>query len=145
MKIGTILATKGSNVITARASQSIQEVINLLDRHNIGALVIVDDVQTGKPVGILSERDILHALARGEDISARPAGALMTRGVIVGSPQDEVESVMHTMTEKRFRHLPILDQGKLVGIVSIGDMVKAQLSEYAGELETLHTQIIEAE
>jgi CBS domain-containing protein len=145
MKIGTILATKGSNVITARASQSIQEVINLLDRHNIGALVIVDDVQPGKPVGILSERDILHALARGEDISARPAGALMTRGVIVGSPQDEVESVMHTMTEKRFRHLPILDQGKLVGIVSIGDMVKAQLSEYAGELETLHTQIIEAE
>jgi CBS domain-containing protein len=66
----------------------------------------------------------------------------MTRAVIFGTPQDDLASVMKTMTEKRFRHLPVMEGDKLVGIVSIGDMVKAQLGQYQGEIETLETQII---
>ena len=139
MKIQTILATKGTRVLTARASQTLDAVAAEMAQHNVGALVVVDDA--GRPVGIISERDILRALARREDF-ARPVSAAMTRAVIVGSPQDDVASVMKTMTERRFRHLPIMEGDKLVGIVSIGDMVKAQLEQYQGEIETLETQII---
>ncbi len=140
MKIQTLLATKGSTVITARAAQSLMDVSAMLARHNIGALVVVDEA--GRPVGILSERDLIRAVARGEDFAAQTVSGVMTRAVVYGSPQDDLASVMHTMTEKRFRHLPVLEQGKLVGMISIGDLVKAQLSEYAGEVETLETQIL---
>jgi len=139
MKIQTILATKGTKVVTAHARQLLKEAIGLLVQHNIGALVVVDDAD--KPVGIISERDLIRAVARGEDL-ARPVSAVMTRAVIFGTPQDDLASVMKTMTEKRFRHLPVMEGDKLVGIVSIGDMVKAQLEQYQGEIETLETQII---
>ncbi len=139
MKIQTILATKGTKVITARFRQSLKEAVGLLVQHNIGALVVVDDAD--KPVGIISERDLIRAVARGEDL-AQPVSAAMTRAVIFGTPQDDLASVMKTMTEKRFRHLPVMEGDKLVGIVSIGDMVKAQLGQYQGEIETLETQII---
>jgi CBS domain-containing protein len=139
MKIQTILATKGTKVHTVRPAQSLKEIVALLARHNVGALVVVDDAD--RPVGIISERDIIRAAARGEDFT-RPVSAAMTRTIVVGSPQDDVASVMKTMTERRFRHLPIIENGKLVGIVSIGDMVKAQLEQYQGEIETLETQII---
>lgn len=139
MKIQTILATKGTKVVTAHARQRLKEAIGLLVQHNIGALVVVDDAD--KPVGIISERDLIRAVARGEDL-AQPVSAAMTRAVIFGTPQDDLASVMKTMTEKRFRHLPVMEGDKLVGIVSIGDMVKAQLGQYQGEIETLETQII---
>jgi CBS domain-containing protein len=139
MKIQTILATKGTQVITAHAGQSLKAAIGLLVQHNIGALVVVDDAD--KPVGIISERDLIRAVAHGEDL-ARPVSVVMTRAVIFGTPQDDLASVMKTMTERRFRHLPVMEGGKLVGIVSIGDMVKAQLGQYQGEIETLETQII---
>ena len=141
MKIQTILTTKGAHITTVRARQTVQEAIALLVQHNIGALVVVDD--TGKPVGIISERDIIHAADRGASVFAQPASGTMTKEVIVGSPQDDLESVMQTMTDKRSRHVLIMDQGKLVGIVSIGDMVKAQLDETQGEIDTLETQILE--
>lgn len=139
MKIQTILATKGTKVVTAHTRQRLKEAIGLLVQHNIGALVVVDDAD--KPVGIISERDLIRAVARGEDL-AQPVSAAMTRAVIFGTPQDDLASVMKTMTEKRFRHLPVMEGDKLVGIVSIGDMVKAQLGQYQGEIETLETQII---
>jgi CBS domain-containing protein len=141
MRIATILATKGSHVATVRAQQTLKETAALLAQYNVGALVVVDEA--GKPVGIISERDLVRALAREEDLAARRVSEVMTKAVIVGSPDDEVRTVMHTMTQKRFRHLPILDRGKLIGIVSIGDMVKAQLDEYQGEIDTLETQILE--
>ncbi|MGH2522749.1 MAG: CBS domain-containing protein [Anaerolineales bacterium] len=141
MKIETILTTKGSTVTTVQAKQPVKAAIDLLVGHNIGALVVTDE--EGKPVGIISERDVVRAAARGEDF-AQPISQVMTKRVIVGSPQDDLASVMRTMTEKRFRHLPIMDRGKLVGIVSIGDMVKAQLDEYQGEIDTLETQILES-
>jgi CBS domain-containing protein len=141
MKIETLLATKGTNVVTVRAGQSLKEAIALLIQHNIGALVVVDEA--GQPVGILSERGVVRAAARGEDLYQLSVSGAMNREMIVGSPQDDLQSVMRTMTEKRMRHVPIMDRGKLVGIVSVGDMVKAQLDEVQGEADTLETQILE--
>jgi CBS domain-containing protein len=140
MKIQTILTTKGSHVVTIQAGQTLQGALDLLVQHNIGAVVVLEGPD--RVVGILSERDLIRALARGGDLTAQTVAAVMTKNVVVGSPQDDLSSVMHTMTQKRFRHLPVVDQGKLVGIVSIGDMVKAQLDEYQGELDTLETQIV---
>jgi CBS domain-containing protein len=134
MNIQSILATKGTNVVTIRPQQSLREALSSLVAHNIGALVVVNDA--GQPVGILSERDIIRAAVRNEAIFALPVSTVMSREVITGVPQDDLESVAHTMTEKRTRHVPVIDQGKLVGIVSIGDVVKAQRDRYQGELHT---------
>ncbi len=140
MKIQNILATKGPNVVSVQAEQLLSEAVAVLVESNIGAVVVLD--AAGQVGGILSERDIVRAVHRGENLAARRVSDLMTRRVIFGVPGDDVMAVMHTMTEKHFRHLPIMDRGKLVGMVSIGDVVKAQLEAYAGEVETLESQII---
>ena len=140
MKVQTILATKGTNVITIRPQQSLREAARLLAEHNIGALVVVNEV--GQLVGIISERDIIRAAASLEDAFSQPASQVMTKEVIIGLPQDDLMAVAHTMTEKRFRHLPIIDQGELVGIISMKDIVKSQRDQYKGEVDTLQTQII---
>jgi len=140
MKVQTILATKGKNVITVRPEQSVGEATRLLAEHNIGALVVVN--QAVQPMGIISERDIIRAAARRQDVFSLPVSQVMTSDVIIGLPQDDLISVAHTMTERRFRHLPIMDRGELVGIVSIGDIVKCQRDQFQGEIDTLQTQII---
>lgn len=140
MNIANILARKGSMAVTIRPEQSIREALGLLDRHNIGALIAVEG---DRPVGILSERDIVREAAHNEKFFTRLVADLMTRDVITGQPHDDLPSVAHTMTERRIRHLPIVEKGKLVGIVSIGDVVKAQRDEYEGEVDTLQTQITE--
>lgn len=141
MKISTILSTKGVSVVTIGPQQSIQEAVATLAAHNIGALVVLDE--TGKPVGIISERDIIRALKGGAGALSQTVSQVMTQSIVVGSPNDDVQSVIQTMTLKRFRHLPIVDRGKLAGIISIGDAVKAQLDESRGEIDTLQTQIID--
>jgi CBS domain-containing protein len=140
MKISSILATKSHQIITIAPDQTIREVVVLLARHNIGALPVIDE--TGSLVGIISERDIIRRSANTENPFSEPVQSVMTRKVITGLPQDDIISVVHTMTEKRFRHLPILDGGKLIGIISIGDIVKAQRDTYRGEIDTLETQIM---
>jgi len=139
MQISNILATKGSTVVTVKPGQTIREAIALLVKHRIGALVVVDEA--GKVVGLVSERDFVREAARNEALFREPVSAIMTTEVIVASPGDDLQSVEKTMTIKRFRHLPILDEGELIGIVSIGDVVKAQLDQYQGEIETLHTRV----
>lgn len=139
MKISAVLATKGVNVITIRPEQTISEAIALLSTHNIGALVAVD--AAGKPVGIISERDIVRSAAKGKEVFAASISQVMTHDVVTGSAHDDLQSVLQTMTARRFRHLPVVDEGRLVGIVSIGDLVKAQLNEYRGEIDTLQTRI----
>ena len=126
------------NVITVRPEQSLREAIALLSMHNIGALVVVE---SGKPVGIISERDIVRNAAQNEDIFSASIEDMMTQDVVTGSPQDDLTAVLQTMTDRHFRHLPIVDEDNLVGIVSIGDLVKAQLNEYKGEIDTLQTRI----
>jgi CBS domain-containing protein len=140
MKVRTILATKGTNVITIRPKQSLREAAQLLAEHNIGVLVVVNEAR--QPVGIISERDVIRTAARREDVFSLPVNQVMTKEVITGLPQDDLERVAHTMTEKRFRHLPIMEHGELVGIVSIGDIVKYQRDQYRGEVDTLQTQIL---
>ncbi len=139
MKIHSILATKGTNVITIRPTQTIREALALLNQYNIGALVVVDATET--PAGILSERDIVRHAARDEHLFDLPVSQLMTTPVVLGSPTDDLNSVLHTMTQRRFRHLPIVEQGKLAGMITLGDVVKARLDEYKGEIENLETQI----
>jgi CBS domain-containing protein len=140
MKVKSILATKSTNVITIRPEQSVKDAVILLAKHDIGVLVVVNEA--GEPVGIISERDIIHAAAKREDVFSQAVSKVMTKDVIAGVPQDELTSVAHTMTEKRFGHLPIIDKGKLVGVISIRDVMEAQRDEYQGEVDTLRTQMI---
>jgi len=139
MNIASILARKGSRIVTCRAEQSIRQALSLLAEHNIGALVVVDDA--GGAAGMLSERDIVREAARDERLFGRTVGEIMTRDVIVGVPEDDLRAVRHTMTERRIRHVPVVADGRLVGIVSIGDVVKAELDQYLGEVDTLQTQV----
>ena len=139
MKINAILATKGMNVVTIRPEQSVREAIAILSKHNIGVLVVVN--ASAGVVGILSERDVVRRAAHNEHIFDRAVSELMTKKVITGSPGDDLDPVLKTMTEKHFRHLPIVENDKLVGIVTLGDMVKARLDQYRGEIDTLQTQI----
>ena len=141
MNIAHVLARKGVRVITIRPEQSIRQALALLAEHNIGALVAIDE--SARPVGILSERDVVRYAARDEHVFGRAVSELMTRDVVVGVPEDDLKAVAHTMTERHIRHLPVVEKGKLVGIVSIGDVVNAQRDEYEGELDTLQTQISE--
>jgi len=140
MNIARVLATKGRNVVTIEPEQSIRRALALLCDHNIGALVVIDG--GGLPIGIISERDIVREATRDEQIFSRAVAAIMTREVVLGVPEDELISVSHTMTERRIRHLPVVERGRLVGIVSIGDVVKAQRDQYQGEVETLQTQLL---
>ncbi len=139
MKISNILASKGVKVFTIGPDQTLKHAVALLGEHNIGALVVVN--ASGAPVGILSERDVVRELARRDQVLALSVEGLMTRDVVTGSPHDDLGSVLQTMTDRHFRHLPIIDDGRLAGIVSIGDVVKAQLNEYQGEIATLETRI----
>jgi CBS domain-containing protein len=140
MNIQCILAKKGANVVTVQPQQTIREAIATLITNNIGALVVVNNA--GQPIGIITERDIIRVAAANEAIFPLTVGVLMRREMVFGGPHDDLEAVAHTMTEKRIRHVPVVDQGKLVGIVSIGDVVKAQRDLYQGELYTLQTQIL---
>lgn len=139
MNVKHILATKGSSVITVSPRQTVAEALDLLVANNIGAVVVVE---AEKLVGILSERDIIRRAAHTRTVFALPVAKVMTKDPITGLPQDDIRSVANTMTQKRFRHLPIVDDGKLVGIVSIGDVVKAQRDTYRGKLDTMETQLM---
>ena len=141
MKIESILATKSSNVITVGPDQSLREAVNLLAEHNIGVLIVVDEPR--RPVGIISERDIIREAARTEAALDQAVSRVMTEDLITASPEDDLETVLQTMTARRFRHLPIMDQDRLIGVISIGDLVKAQLDKYQGEVDTLQAQVIE--
>lgn len=140
MTIASILARKGVKVVTIRPEQTLREALAMLAHHAIGALVVTD--ATGTLVGILSERDIVREAVRNERFFDLGVSAIMTKTVITGQPSDDLSAVAMTMTNKRFRHLPVLDGGKLVGVISLGDVMKAQRDEYLGEVDTLQTQII---
>ena len=140
MKVRNILATKGGRVITIAPEETVRRAVALLVENRIGAVVVAD--AAGQLVGILSERDVMRAAAEDEGVFGRPVEGIMTREVIVGMSQDDVLAVAHTMLEKRFRHLPIVDEGRLIGIISIGDVLKTQRDAYQGEIDTLETRII---
>jgi CBS domain-containing protein len=139
MQISTILATKGRTVVTVTPDQTVRDAVALLVDKHIGAVVVVDE--NGQPVGIVSERDIVRMLAENANVLSEPVSRAMTADVIIARPGDDTKAVSKTMTVQRFRHLPVMDHHELVGIISIGDVVKAQLDEYEGEIETLQTRV----
>ena len=143
MNIASILASKGREVVTIGPRQTVRQALRVLVAHNIGALVVVGEAD--RPVGIVSERDIVREAARNEAVFTRRVGDLMTRDVITGQPHDDLAAVAYTMTDKRIRHLPVMEKGKLVGIVSIGDILKAQRDHYRGEADTLQAMILDPE
>lgn len=139
MKMESILATKGAGLFTVEPQQTVGEAVKVLVENNIGAVVVVVG---DRPQGILSERDIVRESSRRPDLLARPVSEVMTTSVTYGSPADDVEAVLQKMTAGHFRHLPVLDDGRLIAVVSIGDLVKAQLDHYQGAVETLETQLM---
>ena len=139
MNIENVLTSKGGGVVTIRPDQTVKEALELFAKHNIGALVAVDDAH--RPVGMITERGILRSALTNDHVLAETVAAVMTRNVIIGHPSDDLMSVAHTMTEKRIRHLPVMHHGKVVGIVSLGDLVKAQRDHHEGQVVTLETQL----
>ena len=142
MKLSAVLAAKGSRVYTTRPSTSIQDAIKALADANIGALIVLD--ANGTPMGILSERDIIRRMAAATEVRSAKVGDLMSSPIVTGHPDDDADSVLHTMTAKRFRHLPVVENGQLVGMITIGDLVKAELLEFRGAVETLESRLMEA-
>jgi CBS domain-containing protein len=143
MKLSAVLAAKGTRVFTTTPDTSIQQAITELAENNIGALIVLDGPE-GSPIGILSERDIIRRMAAAVEVRSAKVGDLMSSPIVTGSSEDDADSVLRTMTTNRFRHLPVVDAGELVGMVTIGDLVKAELVEFRGAVETLETQLMES-
>jgi CBS domain-containing protein len=140
MNVETILRNKGSWVATIAPTATIEDAVATLDRERIGALVVSEDGETVD--GVLSERDIVIALAKeGAALLARTVAEVMTRNVITCDPRDSVGELMAEMTNRRIRHLPVVKDGQLRGIVSIGDLVKNRLDEVEFEASSLRTFI----
>ena len=140
MKVKDIIAKKGSTVFTSPVSITVKEALHRLIDNKVGSLVIVDDSEN--PVGIITEKDILHLVSKGGEWHDLPVRSNMTTEIIIGIPDDHVEYIMSLMTINRIRHVPILDDGKLAGIISIGDIVKAQLKHIKAENRYLNDYIM---
>ncbi|NLV78009.1 MAG: CBS domain-containing protein [Rhodococcus sp.] len=139
MRIAEILRNKGAAVQTVPPSTTVCELIGDFARHNIGAVVVVD---AGTVVGIVTERDIVRKLhERGPSVLVAKADEIMTGAVATCLPTDTVDSLAATMTERRIRHLPVVVEDRLVGIVSIGDVVKSRIDELQSERDQLESYI----
>lgn len=140
MKVEQILQSKGTDVFAVREDDSIGDAVAMLNDKNIGA-VIVRDASDGV-VGILSERDVVRQLGQnGPEALTQPVRACMTPDPFTCSPDASVDDLMAQMTEKRVRHLPVTAQGKILGVVSIGDVVKRKIEQAEKEAEALKEYI----
>ena len=136
MHVAAVIKRKGSDVVTIAADQTIAEAVNVLVERRIGALLVMDGNDAVD--GIISERDIVGALSRGgADVLTRKVSDVMTRKVRSCSCHDTIAEVMNVMTQERSRHLPVIDDGKVVGMISIGDVVKQRLNDAELEVESL--------
>lgn len=138
MKVRDLLRTKGSKVVTVAPETSIQEAMRVLVEHAIGALVVTD----GAIHGIISERDLLRWGAESiERLLTARVRDLMTTELITAGPDADIQGVMDVMVEQRIRHLPIVDRGQMIGIISIGDVVNALRQKVEVENRYLHAYI----
>ena len=136
MTIFEILKRKGPQIIKVRLNDTVLSVVGKLSEHRIGAVIVEDDWM--RPVGIFSERDFVDAVAKhGAEALTKTAKSLMTAPIISCRPTDSVDEAMSKMTSRRIRHLPVMEDGALLGIVSIGDLVKNRLDEKALEAAVL--------
>lgn len=140
MLVSLILKQKPQGVITALPNLSVADLAHLLAEKKIGSVVVSRD---GRNInGIVSERDVVRALAgQGETALRAPISSIMTPKVVTCSPEDRADTVLQSMTDGRFRHLPVVKDGALVGLISIGDVVKARLSELSMEKDALEGMI----
>jgi CBS domain-containing protein len=140
MYVSDILKSKGEKVISLGATEPVSAAVALLAENRIGAVLVVDD--RGDIAGILSERDVVRGMhAHGDKAFAKPVGELMTAEVVTCDPKDPVAAIMGMMTAQRFRHVPVVQDGKLIGMISIGDVVKSRIEEAQSEVEALRHYI----
>ena len=139
MLVSQILRTKGDDVFTIKPGELVGAVAELLSAKRVGAFVVLE---ADRVVGIVSERDIVRAVAQqGGAALARPVSEFMTAKVVVADPGETVDSLLSRMTDRRIRHLPVCKNDRLVGIVSIGDLVKWKISEVEAEADGLKAYI----
>jgi len=139
MLVAEILKSKGHAVYAIRPDLRLSDACVELERRRVGALIVCDD---DKVVGILSERDVVRAIAdKGEGALSRPIREFMSGEVVFAAPAESVALLMTRMTDKRIRHLPVLTEGRLDGVISIGDVVKCQIAEAEHEAEFLRSYI----
>jgi CBS domain-containing protein len=138
--VAAILKHKGYQVFTVEPTESVSSVVQILSEHRIGAVLVIDAAE--QMLGIVSERDIVRCLAaNGNRTLDMTAGQLMTRTLHVAHPESTVAEVMQMMTAGRFRHLPVIDRDALVGLVSIGDVVKARIMEQDMAVDSLKAYV----
>ena len=141
MFVSDILAQKGGLVFTVTPGTTVAQLAQQLSTRRIGSVLVMDG--EGSVAGIVSERDLVRALAsHGAKAMELEARQVMTRDVVTCDPDDSIDQVMQTMTRGRFRHLPVVRHGELLGLVSIGDVVKARLEEAKHETEALKAYIV---
>ena len=140
MRIGEILEAKSTrDVVTIRPDAGVRELLALLAEHNIGAVVVTSDGTTLE--GIVSERDVVRRLHRDGTVVDNTVGAIMTSVVETCGPDDDLDTVMATMTSRRFRHVPVVADGTVAGIVSIGDVVKHKIGQLQFERDQLDSYV----
>ena len=141
MDLRSILATKSRQIISIAPDRTLADALQVLKEHNIGALVVIGSEEQVK--GIISERDIVRIAADNPDFFSLRVEQVMTRDVVLGILADDVMHVAHVMTERRFRHLPVVDEeNRIIGIISIGDILKSQRDQFLGEIDTLETRLL---
>lgn len=140
MNVAAILKLKGRDVVTAPPDTPLSEIARMLGEHKIGSIVIVD--KDKNVAGIVSERDIVLELARaGASVLQEPAEDFMTKSVVTCGEDDAIERLMGEMTAHRFRHMPVVERGNLVGLVSIGDVVRMRMAEAEMEAAAMRDYI----
>lgn len=140
MYVETILRKKGRDVVSVKPDDTVGRVARVLNENNIGAALVCDTA--GRIIGIISERDIVRGMARHQPgVTRKLAKELMTSPVITCEPETSVDQIMEMMTNQRIRHLPVMKDGKLLGVVSIGDVVKQRITEFERETDALRRYI----
>lgn len=140
MDLKDVLAAKGRRIVTVSAKSSVADAIRSMHAEKVGAVMVPD--AEGCPVGIFTERDVVRLYAEGDrDFDTLAVEAGMTCSIVLGRLSMSVDEALGLMTEGRFRHLPMVEEGKLLGLVSIGDLVKAKLNETAQEAQALRAYI----
>ncbi len=141
MILQDILRVKGTDVYSIVPDASLADVVRLLVAHNCGSLVVASSEDSTRIVGIITERDILRVCASDQPLAETTVASVMTENVITGSLDDSVSDIMGTMTDHRIRHLPVIQDDRLVGIISIGDVVKAKHDHVTAENHHLKNYI----
>ena len=143
MSVAHILKEKGSTVVTVTPADSVQSIVDTLARHRIGAVVVID--KGGNIAGIVSERDVVRAMAgNAASVVGKSAADIMTARVMTCGPGDTEAELVSLMTDNRVRHLPVVANGRLVGMISIGDVVKHRMETMEREADQMKTYIASA-